>query len=364
MPTPDVHATPLSVARLAAPPRPARIAAAPRPARIAAARRPARALWAGPGAARVLTGPPAVGVVEFALRPGGYVRFGDDAWLLVAVPSAPRGPLSLLVAGLEAAPLRPGDAAVLDAAALHVGAHHIARVSSYSCIAPVTARSRGWRPALAAALAEIPPAPPALEPGLRALRRDDLAGAVLALAGRGEGLTPAGDDVLAGFAAWRAANGRPVALTDGGAAAPPREAAPRREDAPLDRDAAAPPRDAAPHRDPAAPPRDAAPHRDPAAPPRDAPHRDAAAPPRDAAPHRDAVAPHRDVAALTRARCAPLGLAYLRCAQRGELAEPVEAVLRAVRSGDASAARWHARRVSTWGASSGAAMLWGMAAAA
>ena len=36
----------------------------------------ARALWAGPGAARVLSGPPAVGVVELALHPGGYVRFG------------------------------------------------------------------------------------------------------------------------------------------------------------------------------------------------------------------------------------------------------------------------------------------------
>jgi hypothetical protein len=290
-----------------------------------------------------------VGVVEFALHPGGYVRFEDDTWLLVAVPSAPRGPLSLLVAGLEGAPLRPGDEADLKASGLRVGRHDIARVSSYASMTPETPLSRGWRDALAGAVAETA-APIALAPGLAALRRGDLPAAVLALAGRGEGLTPAGDDVLAGYAAWRHADGRPVAMTD-------------------DRDLAAPPRDSTPPpRDLAAPPRDSTPPpRDLAAPPRDlaATPRDLAATPRGpAAPPRGPAASPRDLAALTRARCSPLGLAYLRCAQRGELAEPAEAVLRAVRAGDVAGARRRARALSRWGASSGAAMLWGMAAAA
>ena len=183
-----------------------------------------RALWAGPGAARVLAGAPAAGVVELALHPGGYVRFGEDQWLLVAVPRAPRGPLTLIVAGLEAAPLRPGDEAVLDDGGLRVGALHIERTSTSYAIGRTTSRSPAprWRVALAAALAEVPPAPPALAPGLAALRRRELPEAVLALAGRGEGLTPAGDDVLAGYAAWRQADGDPVVLAPAAADLPPR----------------------------------------------------------------------------------------------------------------------------------------------
>jgi hypothetical protein len=229
---------------------------------------PARPLWAGPGAARVLAGSGVVGVVEIALHPGGYVRFGEDGWLLVAVLSAPRGPLTVCVAGLEAAPLRPGDE------------FQLARTSTSSTSGRETLHSRapGWREALSAALAEVPPVPPELAPGLDALRRGDLDCGVFALAGRGEGLTPTGDDVLAGFAAWRHASGRPVSLGSD--------------------------------------------------------------------------------------RCSPLGLAYLRCAQRGELAEPAHAVLRAVRAGDAAGARRRARGLARWGSSSGAAILWGMAAAA
>ena len=48
------------------------------------------------------------GVVEFALYPGGYVRFGDD-FVLVATPRSPRGPLTVPFAGLHATPLRPGE---------------------------------------------------------------------------------------------------------------------------------------------------------------------------------------------------------------------------------------------------------------
>jgi hypothetical protein len=62
-------------------------------------------------------------------------------------------------------------------------------------------------------------------------------------------------------------------------------------------------------------------------------------------------------------RSSPLGLAYLRCAERGELPEPAGALLQALVAGDAAAAGRRARRLATWGASSGAALFWGMAAA-
>ncbi|WP_169542113.1 oxamate carbamoyltransferase subunit AllH family protein [Solirubrobacter soli] len=297
--------------------------------RSAAAPSLTRPLWAGPGAARVLARASRVGVVEIALHPGGYVRFGEDDWVLVAVPSAPRGPLTVLVAGLDSAPLRPGDEL------------HVARVSSFSSCGRERRHSRaaGWRDALSAALAEVPPAPPALAPGLDALRRGDLAAGVHALAGRGEGLTPAGDDVLAGYAAWRHAAGRPVAL----ASAAPTVAAPT----PAPRLAA--PTVAAPT--PA--PRLAAPT--------------VAAPtpaPRLAAPTVAAPTPAPRLAAVARERCSPLGLAYLRCAQLGELAEPADAVLRAVWARDVAGARQTARGLAGWGSSSGAAILWGMAVAA
>ncbi len=153
----------------------------------------------------------------------------------------------------------------------------------------------GWRDALAAALAEVPPAPPALAPGLAALRRGDLADAVLALAGRGEGLTPAGDDILAGYAAWRHAEGRPVALT--GAPAPPRRAArPRR------------------------------------------------------AHPRALLSPRASrISAARSAGSSPSPL--MRCSAR-------------CGPGTSSAARRRAKGLAAWGSSSGAAILWGMAAAA
>ena len=61
---------------------------------------------------------------------------------------------------------------------------------------------------------------------------------------------------------------------------------------------------------------------------------------------------------------APLGLAYLRCAERGELPEAGVALLAALHSGDGSRASAAALDLRTWGASSGTAMLWGIAAGA
>ena len=134
--------------------------------------------------------------------------------------------------------------------------------------------------AVAAGRAALPPPSAPLLPGIALLEAGDLEAATAALAGHGDGLTPAGDDVLAGYAGARAAYGRPVSLSP-----------------------------------------------------------------------------------LAQRRSSPLGLAYLRCAERGELPDAADALLRAILAGDVPAAARRARRLSAWGASSGAALLWGMAAA-
>jgi hypothetical protein len=113
------------------------------------------------------------GVVEFALHPGGYIRFGDD-FVLVATPRSPRGPLTVVATGLHAAPLKPGDRAWIDDGALRVGPHTIPLIPT-PCPRPKL--GAGWRAAL-----DVIPKPPPLGPGA------------------GEGLTPVGDDLLAGRA--------------------------------------------------------------------------------------------------------------------------------------------------------------------
>ncbi len=247
----------------------------------------ARALWAGPAAVRTLAAA-RLGVVEIALRPGGYLRLAGDPpeWLHAAPPRAPRGPLTLIVAGLESSPLAPGARVDARGGALEIGPLRIdlGGLPAIGTVVEMPPRSTprpGWRAALAAAL-DVVPAPPAeLDGGLAALRLGEVAEAVAALAGRGGGLTPAGDDVLTGFAAWRHRDGRAAALSGSGAG-----------------------------------------------------------------------------------RCSPIGIAYLRCAERGELPEPAALAMRAIRDGDARLARMRARALSAWGASSGAAILWGIAAAA
>jgi hypothetical protein len=105
--------------------------------------------------------------------------------------------------------------------------------------------------------------------------------AVRLLAGRGEGLTPAGDDGLAGYAGWAAATGATPELS-----------------------------------------------------------------------------------ALAAGRASPIGLAYLRCAERGELPAPAAATIAAVLAGDREAAARRARVLRRWGGSSGSALLWGIGAGA
>ena len=232
-----------------------------------------RALWIGPGAARALRARGS-GTVEVALTRGGYVRLAER-WLLLAPPRAPLGPLSVLVEGLGV--LELGAPAHVASSGLRVGGAWIdlagVRVPARADVVPLHG---AWRSALVAAR-RFCPAPGGLEDGVDALRRGDLADAVAALAGRGPGLTPAGDDVLAGFAGWRYADGEPVSL---------------------------------------------------------------------AAP-----------------RGSPIGLAYLRCAERGELPEAAQRTLDAVRAGDAALAARRARVLARWGATSGGAILCGMAAA-
>jgi hypothetical protein len=203
----------------------------------------------------------------------------DTGRLLLAGPRVPSGPLSLLVARLPAGGLRVGTRAEVTGGWLIVGRLRIALSAARTPPRPQPLALRdGWRASLVAALARASAPPTALEPGLRALADCDLSAAARALGGRGDGLTPAGDDVLAGAAGWWWHRGRPVVLDGSG--------------------------------------------------------------------------------------CAPLGLDYLRCAERGELPQPAGAVLAAICAGDAPAAARRACRLRTWGASSGAALLWGMAAAA
>jgi hypothetical protein len=237
-----------------------------------------RALIAGPGAARTLR-EGGTGRLEIVLGVGGYVRLGDAGWVLIATPRSVRGPLSLVVAGLGI-PGRAGWPASAHEGVLAVGPWRISLAGAEPSGASA-ACGRANPEALDAALAAAAPPPAGLREGLEALRDGDVAAAVVLLAGRGDGLTPAGDDVLAGYAAWRHAAGSPVTLVG------------------------------------------------PAA-----------------------------------GRASPIGLAYLDCAERGELPDPAAAVLAAVRAGDRAAAARRARALRSWGTTSGAALLWGAAAAA
>jgi hypothetical protein len=257
----------------------------------------ARALFAAPGALRALRGGHRGGTVELVLSGGAYLRLEED-WLLVTEPAALFGPLSISVAGLQPGALRPGQRVSLRRERLNIGNQGVS-----------LERVREWRPAYGGPTRSNPPRAPAgrsidggpngrslaggltpapscvppvdLALGLLALARGRLEEGVRLLAGRGEGLTPAGDDALAGYAAWRRAAGRPVAISG-----------------------------------------------------------------------------------LAAGRSSPLGLAYLRCAERGELPGPGVALLAALRSGDRAAASDAALILRTWGASSGTAMLWGIAAGA
>jgi Protein of unknown function (DUF2877) len=246
----------------------------------------ARALFAGPGALRALR-PGRTGVVALVLSGGAYVRAGAD-WMLLADRDAPFGPLSVGLAGPWRRALRPGQLVQVEPGRLWLGGQPVGleRLRERRTVRPpsgaaAAAEASATAEAVAAALAVTGGPPESLVPGLRALRRGRTREGVRRLAGLGEGLTPAGDDALAGYAAWRHATGAPAPLS-----------------------------------------------------------------------------------ALAAGRSSPLGHAYLRCAERGELPEASAAVLAAVCAGEPKTAATAAVALRDWGASSGAALLWGIEAGA
>jgi Protein of unknown function (DUF2877) len=169
------------------------------------------ALFAGPGALRTLRAG-RFGTVEVVLRHAAYVHF-DEGLLMVAERHVPFGPLSLAVD--PPLDLRPGTPALVEGERLLLGgsAVSIGRVREHDLPPPPPCgEPSAVAEATATALAGCGRLPPPLRSGVAALRRGCLAAAVRSLAGLGEGLTAAGDDLLAGYAASRAAEGRPVAL--------------------------------------------------------------------------------------------------------------------------------------------------------
>jgi hypothetical protein len=62
-------------------------------------------------------------------------------------------------------------------------------------------------------------------------------------------------------------------------------------------------------------------------------------------------------------RCSPIGLAYLRCAERGELPDAAARLLAAISQGSDSEAQSALPALRSWGASSGTALAWGITAA-
>jgi Protein of unknown function (DUF2877) len=242
----------------------------------------ARALFAGPGGWRGLRGG-RQGVVALVLGRGAYVRLGNH-WLFAAQPEVPFGPLSLAVVELRWDDLRPGQAVHSEPGLLLLGDQAVSLERLRERRAPVATRAvHGGAATVAAAAAAVEVAgrpPRGLAAGLHALRRGRIRHGVRRLAGRGEGLTPAGDDVLAGYAAWRHSIGAPAPVT-----------------------------------------------------------------------------------ALAADRSSPLGRAYLRCAERGELPDAGAAMLAALHGGDPRAAASAAFALRGWGTSSGSALVWGMCAA-
>jgi hypothetical protein len=223
------------------------------------------------------------GVVAVGVAGGIYVTTAASDWLLVTGPRAPLGPLTLQLAGPVRRDWEPGMPVRVRDGILSVGPDRIDLTTTHVEPAPaLLACASGVGAAMAEARAALPGPPAELRDGLMALGRGQLARAVPALAGRGTGLTPAGDDVLAGYCAWCYADG--------------------------------------------------------------------------------AHDPTR-VLELAHAQASPLGLAYLRCAVGGELVDLAAQLMASVRDADVNVVTRRAAALARWGASSGAALLWGMDAA-
>jgi hypothetical protein len=208
------------------------------------------------------------------LSAGAYVCLRPSDWVLLAAPGAPFGPLSVAVDGFDRLELQPGMRAEVTRGRLLLGgsAMSLGRMRERSS-ALVSGRA-------GVVYAPLPPPPAPLSVGIAALAGGRVGDGVRLLAGLGDGLTPAGDDVLAGYAAARVALGSPVVLC--GAAV---------------------------------------------------------------------------------GRSSGIGLAYLRCAERGELPDAAARLLGAICRGSAIEARAAVLLLRTWGSSSGVALGWGINAA-
>jgi uncharacterized protein DUF2877 len=172
-----------------------------------------RALLAGAAAVRALR-PGARGTVLASFSLASYLDLPGG---LVAVvgPDVHRGPLHVVLDG-QVAGMASGAPVVVRERALAVGQQHVdlRGLRPWSGVLPPPALVRAAAPLLCTVLEEAAAGSSLLgmggraRDGLERLRAGDLEGAAALLGGLGPGLTPAGDDVLAGgMFALRAASG-------------------------------------------------------------------------------------------------------------------------------------------------------------
>ena len=149
-----------------------------------------------------------------------YLRFGED-WIGLAEPGVEFGPLSVVVRGLSQ--LLSGSVAGTPARV--AGRQLFLGGCARRCSERVRGGARGRisgapdgaqdaAAAGRAALRGLGAPPERLRAGINRLGSGAVKPGVLALAGLGDGLTPAGDDVLAGYAACGAAAHRPACLAE------------------------------------------------------------------------------------------------------------------------------------------------------
>ena len=137
-----------------------------------------------------------------------YLRAPAGGVVVLTAPGVPRGPLHIPLTELP--PPASGErVAVIDGGLLIGGTQWRSTAAPWRGIVPDRGALRAAQP-LAAALLRSVPTPELLVPGnlldaTEALvRQGDLARVAGLIGGRGAGLTPVGDDILAGllFAAW------------------------------------------------------------------------------------------------------------------------------------------------------------------
>jgi hypothetical protein len=155
--------------------------------------------WVDAGQGWVGLGTPTVtGRVRAVFRRAAYVDV-DGELLAVCDESVPPGPLHLRVARLP--PLAAGDTFSIEGldrvprwqpAAIDPDGLERHRADAVALLNPDSRRNRGRSPTLIASSSE------------------DLVGVARLIGGRGPGLTPAGDDVLAGILVVSAVRARPV----------------------------------------------------------------------------------------------------------------------------------------------------------